>query len=127
MHGSFINRLLAAAALASLVACSGGGETSSMSDSTAGDGGGGAGDGDGDAPVDVPMGDPVPGESVQVFQTSRAGDKLEDKGTLTVYASAARAGTMVSIDSKAERQEILGFGGALTEASASVLAKLPAD
>ena len=123
MHGSFINRLLAAAALASLVACSGGGETSSMSDSTAGDGGGG----DGDAPVDVPMGDPVPGESVQVFQTSRAGDKLEDKGTLTVYASAARAGTMVSIDSKAERQEILGFGGALTEASASVLAKLPAD
>jgi glucosylceramidase len=72
-------------------------------------------------------GEPIAGESVQVFQTSRAGDKLTDKGKLTVYAATEARGTLVRVDPKAERQEIVGFGGALTDASASVLAELPAE
>jgi glucosylceramidase len=77
-----------------------------------------------DAAVDTPR-STVPGHSVQVFQTSRAGDKLADKGKIEVYTRGEGERTVVAIDGSAERQEILGFGGALTESSASVLAQLP--
>jgi glucosylceramidase len=66
------------------------------------------------------------GHTVHVFQTSRAGDKLADKGELTVHASGAST-TVVELSPENKRQEVVGFGGALTEASASVLATLPKE
>jgi glucosylceramidase len=66
------------------------------------------------------------GQSVQVFQTSRAGDKVTDHGALTVGPAASVTGTVVEVNLDEPRQEILGFGGALTESTASVLAALPA-
>jgi glucosylceramidase len=66
------------------------------------------------------------GQSVQVFQTSRAGDKVKDHGLLTVSPAASVSGTVVAVNLDEPRQEILGFGGALTEATASVLSTLPA-
>src|SRR5262249_595425 len=64
--------------------------------------------------------------SVAVLQTSRAGDKFASKGALPVKTSATAGRTVVAL-STALRQEIIGFGGALTEASATVLAALPPD
>jgi glucosylceramidase len=81
---------------------------------------------DGAGPQEEEMMDPIVGQSVQVFQTSRAGDKLTDRGVLAVNPTMGASGTVVEVDLDAPRQEILGFGGALTESSASVLATLPA-
>ena len=64
--------------------------------------------------------------TVEVFQTSRAGDKFADQGSLPVYEGVTAGRTTIAV-STTKRQEILGFGGALTESSASVLASLPAD
>jgi glucosylceramidase len=63
--------------------------------------------------------------TVEVFQTSRAGDKFADKGPLPIFASATPGGTTIAL-STTQKQVILGFGGALTESSATVLASLPA-
>jgi glucosylceramidase len=63
--------------------------------------------------------------TVEVFQTSRAGDKFADKGALPVLAGTTQGRTTIAL-STTKKQEILGFGGALTEASASVLASLSA-
>jgi glucosylceramidase len=82
----------------------------------------GAGAGGGLADAAAPSG------SVEVFQTSRAGDKFTDKGALPIVGSAgATSATRSTIAiSTTQKQTILGFGGALTESSASVLSSLPA-
>ena len=67
--------------------------------------------------------DEVSGHTVHVVQTSRAGDKLADKGELTVRSGSA-GGTLIELSPDKPRQEVLGFGGALTEASAAALAAL---
>ncbi len=87
-----------------------------------------------DASVDAPAaeaggldGATADAGSVQVFQTSRAGDHFADAGRLPVAAVApghADAGESVIDVSATPRQTILGFGGALTESSATVLAGL---
>ncbi len=61
--------------------------------------------------------------TVHAFQTSRAGDKLADKGELNVQSGSA-SGTLIELSPDELRQEIIGFGGALTESSAAVLAAL---
>jgi glucosylceramidase len=70
--------------------------------------------------------DAVAGQTVHMVQTSRAGDKLTDKGELTL-GKGEGSGTVITLSPDKQRQEILGFGGALTESSASVLATLPKD
>jgi glucosylceramidase len=90
--------------------------------------------GDGDEGDNGNMGEPGDGDggshpsegTVVAYQTSRAGDKLTDKGALTIGPSEAER-TRVTVFPERGRQTILGFGGALTESSASVLAKLPAE
>ena len=68
------------------------------------------------------------GATVHVYQTSAAGDHLADEGTLDAHDGAGTAGrTTITVDVTKPRQEITGFGGALTESSASALAALPAD
>ncbi len=64
---------------------------------------------------------------VELFQTSRAGDKFSDKGALPVTASSATAGRSVIAVTTTARQTLLGFGGAITESSATVLDGLSAD
>jgi glucosylceramidase len=66
----------------------------------------------------------APGAPVRVYQTSAAGDHLADVGTLETHPAVRGARTLVSIDAGHPRQQIIGFGGALTESSASALAAL---
>jgi glucosylceramidase len=76
---------------------------------------------------------PPEGKKVDVYQTSRAAgaggapDHLAKKGTLDVSSNAVGAVTTVTVDLGQPRQELLGFGAALTEATASVVTGLPAD
>jgi glucosylceramidase len=65
--------------------------------------------------------------SIEVFQTSRAGDHFADKGALTAIGSTNTTGRSVIAVSATQRQQILGFGGAITESSATVLDTLSAD
>jgi len=66
-------------------------------------------------------------KTVKVIQTSRAGDKLSEKGTYELSYHSSNSRISVKLDPKVEYQEILGFGGAFTESSASVLNKLSAE
>ena len=63
--------------------------------------------------------------TVEVFQTSRAGDHFADEGPLPIYTGASTAKRSVIAISTTEKQQIVGFGGAITESVASVLASLP--
>jgi glucosylceramidase len=68
------------------------------------------------------------GVPLKVYQTSRdnAGDRLTDKGTITLQAGANPSGvhSMIQINTATQYQKILGFGGAFTEASAYVYSTL---
>ncbi len=63
---------------------------------------------------------------VEVFQTSRAGDKFTDTGAIPARGAVLTAGRSVIAVSTTPRQEIIGFGGAITESSSTVLDALPA-
>ncbi len=60
----------------------------------------------------------------RVYQTSRSGDKLSDKGPLALTSAAGATRTVISVFPTRTRQRVLGFGGALTESSATALARL---
>lgn len=64
--------------------------------------------------------------TVEVFQTSRAGDKVADKGSLPIYSSASAGRSTIAL-STTQKQTILGFGGAITESVAAVLSALPPE
>jgi glucosylceramidase len=69
----------------------------------------------------------VPQGSVQVVQTSQAGDLLAAKNVLTSTNDDGSSIPTVSLDSSLKFQAILGFGGAFTEASAYNLNKVGAQ
>lgn len=60
-------------------------------------------------------------ERVRIYQTSKSGDALADKGALLLASTPAGDAPTLSVDLAAERQTIVGFGGAFTESSAYVL------
>jgi glucosylceramidase len=64
---------------------------------------------------------------VFVYQTSRAGDKLTEKKPLPVRSAGEPTGTVITLSPDKERQQIVGFGGSLTESSAATLATLPKE
>jgi glucosylceramidase len=72
------------------------------------------------------------GATVQVVETSRAAgaggapEHLADKGVLMTTSTPPPGRTTIAVDLGAPRQQILGFGAALTEAVASVVNGLPA-
>ena len=61
------------------------------------------------------------------LQSSAAGDRLKSIPPLVFRSGKATKGPVATIHLEAPRQRVLGVGGALTEASAFVLAHLPAD
>jgi glucosylceramidase len=71
-------------------------------------------------------------QTVNVFETSRAGgsagapEHMADKGTLPITAMPMTGRTTITIDPTQQKQQIIGFGAALTEAVASVVGTLPA-
>ena len=87
----------------------------------------------------VPLGTPdatfTPGsyKTALVYQSSRnagAGSKPEHCDTmppLTLHESGASTRTVINIDTTKPKQKITGFGGAITEVTASTIAVLPAD
>jgi glucosylceramidase len=88
--------------------------------SSAVDGGSSSGSGDGGGTTIV-VGNY---KTAELFQTSRAGDKLADKGPLTVLAMVGTK-PKIAVSSTA-KQEVLGFGVSFTESAATVLKALPA-
>jgi glucosylceramidase len=73
------------------------------------------------------------GNSVEVYQTSRAAgpggapDHLTHETPLTASSMPASGTTTITIHLDQPRQTVLGFGAALTEATASVVSSLPAS
>jgi len=65
-----------------------------------------------------------PSKTLQIYQTSQAGDKLADKGRVSSTATRDSMRASIVIHPELQYQEITGFGGAFTESSASVLGKL---
>jgi glucosylceramidase len=59
-----------------------------------------------------------------VYQTSRGGDKLAEKGTLRFAPEDRLDHPVLSLDPATEYQQILGFGGSFTESTAYVLNQL---
>jgi glucosylceramidase len=121
--------------LALTAACGGGGDDgpdatdgsdgSQQNDGADGQpGDGGGDDGSDGSPLPPDDGEEVTTQSVTVFETSRAGAALDDKGPQKVFTGATPLATRIVIDTAEERQQILGFGGAITESSATVLAEL---
>ncbi len=62
--------------------------------------------------------------TARVLQTSRAGDKLTEKETLTFSKGSDSKHPVVRINPGQRFQKILGFGGAFTESTAYVLNQL---
>jgi glucosylceramidase len=65
--------------------------------------------------------------TASVIQTSRAGDKLVDKGTLFFADETAGELSLISLNPDTEYQTVLGFGGSFTESTAYVLGQLSAE
>jgi len=63
-------------------------------------------------------------KTANVYQTSRAGDKLTSKGSLVLSTQRGQKLPHVMLTPDITYQQILGFGGSFTEASAYVLSKL---
>ena len=59
------------------------------------------------------------------IQSSEAGDRLRVRALPKLEAGPGHASIAITIDPTGTRQTIVGVGGALTEASAAVLARLP--
>jgi glucosylceramidase len=70
--------------------------------------------------------------TVQVYQTSRNSgpggmpDHLATEPALTIGGAPASGNTTITVDPTMPRQTVVGFGAALTEAAASIVAGLPA-
>ena len=63
-------------------------------------------------------------KTLAVLQTSRAGDKLADKGVIELGEPGLADEPAIILDPALEHQTILGFGGSFTESTAYVLAQL---
>lgn len=63
-------------------------------------------------------------QSVRIVQTSRSGDRLTDRGTVRFSDTRSQDRPVLHIDPDRRYQEIVGFGGAFTESSASVLNRM---
>lgn len=63
-------------------------------------------------------------QNAQVVQTSSAGDRMKSLAPLAFGADDGAGLPSVTINPTATKQTIIGFGGAFTEASASVLSKV---
>jgi glucosylceramidase len=59
-----------------------------------------------------------------IVQTSKAGDKLADKGTFNLSETAEANSEIIKLNPEQKFQEIAGIGGAFTGSSASVLNQL---
>ncbi len=59
--------------------------------------------------------------SARIIQTSRAGDKVSEKPSLSFTSENASRLPVIKIDPRRQYQKIVGFGGSFTESSASVL------
>src|SRR5207245_7408277 len=72
------------------------------------------------------------GNVIEIYQTSRAAgaggapEHLASKGTLTASRNVPSGVTTVTVHLDQPKQALLGFGAALTEATASVVSGLPA-
>ena len=62
--------------------------------------------------------------TARIVQTSRAGDRAADKGRATFAAERTAGLPVIALDPGTRYQEIVGFGGSFTEASAHVLGRL---
>src|ERR1700704_6473495 len=73
------------------------------------------------------------GNTVEVYQTWRAAgvggapDHLTHEAPLTASTTPASGMTTITIHLDQPRQTVLGFGAALTEATASIVNSLPAN
>ena len=63
--------------------------------------------------------------SSDFIQTSAAGDRLRPMPPVRFRGATSKGGVIVTVNPAAPRQTLEGIGGALTEASAYVLAQLP--
>ena len=69
--------------------------------------------------------EPPTGRTVKVVLTVKGtSDRMAEKPAVTLAAGAVPAGATVEIDPAVKFQEIVGFGGAFTEASADALSKI---
>jgi len=64
--------------------------------------------------------------TAKIFQTSKAGDKLTLKETLTLSSSRKEKSPAITVSPDITYQRIVGFGGAFTQSSAFVLNQLSA-
>ena len=62
--------------------------------------------------------------SAKIFQTSKSGDKLTPKGAFFLTRSKSNTASLITLSPEKTFQQIVGFGGAFTQASASVLKKM---
>lgn len=62
--------------------------------------------------------------SAKIVQTSRAGDKLALKDSLSLSEKSDAKSTVIKLNPDIKYQEILGFGGSFTESSAYLLNKI---
>ena len=65
--------------------------------------------------------------TAKVFQTSKAGDKLTLKKFLPLSSSKSTEDSTITLNPDITYQQIVGFGGAFTQASAFVLHQLSAE
>jgi glucosylceramidase len=63
-------------------------------------------------------------KTAKVFQTSKSGDKLSFRGSLSLSMSKDTEGSVISVFPEATYQQIVGIGGSFTQSSAFVLNKL---
>ncbi len=59
-----------------------------------------------------------------IYQTSKSGDKLAFKGSISLYTSKEQKLPIIKVSPETVYQQIEGFGGAFTQSSAYVLNKL---
>ncbi len=62
--------------------------------------------------------------TVKIFQTSKSGDKMALKGSLSLSPAKNGTRSVITVSPDTMYQQIEGFGGALTQASSNVLGKL---
>ncbi len=62
--------------------------------------------------------------TAQIVQSSKDGDRLRDTGTHTLSSTAGDSEVILRPDPAGSLQEILGFGGAFTEAAGHTLARM---
>jgi glucosylceramidase len=77
-------------------------------------------------PTPTPGPTSPPGSTVQVIQTSQAGDRLAIKSSLTFANDDGSGIATITLNPSLTYQKIIGFGGAFTESTAYVLSRISA-